>query len=74
VHLGELLDDGKPQPQAAMPPRRAGVGLAEAVEDVRQEIGRDADAGVDDADLDVRVERLGMRSRRRSCVNDQATV
>ena len=58
VHLDELLDDGEPQAQAAVPPRRAGVGLAEAVEDVREELGLDAHAGVDDADLDVRVDPL----------------
>src|SRR4029079_11844391 len=38
--------------------RRAGVGLAEALEDVGQEVGRDADAGVADRHLDVRGDAL----------------
>jgi hypothetical protein len=54
----QLLDDGQAQAQAVVPPRRAGVGLAEAVEDVGEEFGLDADAGVGDADLDVRVDPL----------------
>ena len=47
-------------PRPRPPCRRVvrGVGLAEAVEDVRQEFGLDAHAGVDDADLDVRVDPL----------------
>ena len=58
VHLDELLDDGEPQAEPAMPPGGGGVGLAEAVEDLGEELGPDADAGVDDADLDVRVDPL----------------
>ncbi len=52
------LTMARPEPQPAVPPGRRSVGLAEAVEDVRQEFGPDADAGVDDADLDVRVDPL----------------
>ena len=48
----------RPRPEPAVPPRGGGVGLAEAVEDVGEELGLDADAGVDDADLDVRVDPL----------------
>ena len=58
VHLDELLDDGQPQAEPGVPPRGRSVGLAEAVEDVGQEFGLDADAGVDDADLDMRVDPL----------------
>jgi hypothetical protein len=58
VHLGEVLDDGEPQAQAVVPSRRAAVGLAEAVEDVGEELGLDAHAGVDDADLQMRIDPL----------------
>ena len=37
-----------------MPPGRRRVGLPEALEDVRQQLGRDPPAGVGDAQLDVR--------------------
>ena len=46
--------------------RRRGVGLAEALEDVRQELGRDALARVGDDDLDLRVRRAAARSRTRA--------
>ena len=58
VHLDQLLDDRQAQSQAAVPPRGRAVGLAEPVEDVRQELGLDPDARVGDADLDVRVDPL----------------
>ena len=46
VQLDQLLDDRQAQPQAAVAAGGGGVGLAEAVEHVRQELGRDALAGV----------------------------
>jgi hypothetical protein len=56
VQLDELLDDGQSEPEAAVAAGRAGVGLAEAVEHERQEIGTDALAGVADLDLEARVD------------------
>ena len=58
VHLDQVADDRQAQPEAAGLPRRAGVGLPEALEHVGQEVGRDADAGVADRHLDVRVDAL----------------
>ena len=58
VQLDQLLDDRQAQPQPAVAAGRRGVGLAEPLEDVRQELGPDAHAGVDDGDLDVRVDPL----------------
>ena len=40
VHLDEVLDDRQAEPEAAVRPREALVGLAEALEDVGQELGR----------------------------------
>ena len=42
--------DREPEPEAAALARGAGVGLAETLEQVRQEFRRDADAGVADDD------------------------
>ena len=42
VELDELLDDGQAEAEAAVAAGRSTVGLAEAIEDVRQEFGRDA--------------------------------
>lgn len=46
-----MADDGQPEAEAAVAPRRGGVGLPEALEDVRQPLRVDADALV--ADLDA---------------------
>ena len=46
VQLHQMPRDGQAEAEAAVPARGAGVLLAEPVEDVRQELGRDADAGV----------------------------
>ena len=43
--------DGEAKPGAAVPPRRRAVGLGEGVEDLLLLLGRDADAGVDDAEV-----------------------
>ena len=55
VHLDDVADDGEAQPETAGLSRRASVGLAKALEHMRQEIRPDADARVADDDLDVRV-------------------
>ena len=51
VELDQVADDGEPETEAAAPPRRGAVGLAERLEDVWQEARRDALAGVGDANL-----------------------
>ena len=48
----------RPRPSPPRSRRDAGVRLAEPLEDVRQELRRDADAGVADDDFDVRVDAL----------------
>src|SRR5207302_4950392 len=53
VHLDEMADDGEAQPQTALGAARRAVRLPEAIEDVRQEVRRDADPGVADDDLDL---------------------
>ena len=55
MHLDQVAHDREPEPEAAGAPRQPGVGLRELIEDMRQELGGDADAGVADHDLDVRV-------------------
>src|SRR4029079_5291981 len=54
VQLDELLRDREPESEAAVRASRRAVALREAAENVRQEVGRYADAGVADRDLDVR--------------------
>ena len=58
MQFGELLDDRKPQAQSAVLARGRCIGLAEALEDVREKLRRDAHAGVADADLHVRFDAL----------------
>ena len=58
MQLDDCLDDRQPQTQAAVGAGRGGVGLAEALEQEGEQIGLDADAGVVDHDLDVRVDAL----------------
>ena len=58
VKFDQLLHDGKPEAQAAMPAGRGGIRLAEAVKDVGQEFGLDAFAGVGDADFQVGIDPL----------------
>src|ERR1043166_7615046 len=48
VKLDEVARDGEAEAEAAVLARDALVGLAEAVEDVRQEFGRDAAPRVGD--------------------------
>ena len=48
VQLDEVADDGEPEPEPAVRRVMVRVGLAEAVEDVGQELGRDALARVAD--------------------------
>ena len=58
VRLDEVPADREPQAEPAVRARERAVGLAEALEQVRQELRRDAFAGVADRDLDVRVHAL----------------
>jgi hypothetical protein len=46
VRLDEVADDGEPEPEPAVLARVGRVGLVEALEDVGQRVGADADAGV----------------------------
>ena len=55
VQLDEVADDGEAEAEAAVAPGDGRVGLAEAVEDVREELGRDSLAGVGDRDLRLAV-------------------
>src|SRR6185503_14066597 len=52
VKLDEVTHDRQPEAEPAIWPRRPGLGLAEALEDVRQEGSLDADAGVGDEEID----------------------
>src|SRR5439155_13066258 len=56
VQLDQMTNDREPESQTAVGTRARAVGLPEAIEDVRQELGRDAAAGVAHAKL-----RLGAR-------------
>ena len=42
VQLDEVADDREPEAESAVAPLRPGVPLAEALEDVGQEVGSDA--------------------------------
>ena len=44
--------DRQPKPGPAIAPRRGAVGLDEALEQVRQLLGRHADPAIDDGELD----------------------
>ena len=55
VRFDEVTDDRQPEPEAAMPALGADVLLAERLEDVRQELPRDAAALVGDRELQVRL-------------------
>ena len=46
MEFNQVLYDRKPQPQSAMASRSRAVSLPESLEDVRQDVGRDALAGV----------------------------
>ena len=58
VHLRQLPGNRQAQAQSAALARDAGIRLTEPLEHVRQELGRDADAGIADRDFDVRVDAL----------------
>src|ERR671926_319942 len=55
VQLDQLTHDGETETETAVHARHARIGLAEAVEDVRQKLRCDAFAGVRDHDAYVRV-------------------
>ena len=54
VHLDQLADDGQAQPETSGPSRRSDIGLTEALEHVREELGMDADPGVGDDEARAR--------------------
>ena len=56
VEFDELSDDREAEPQAAVRAGGRGVGLAEAIEDVGEELRVDPFAAVDDADLEMGVD------------------
>jgi hypothetical protein len=51
VHLDQPLDDGQAKSETAVRAGARGVGLAERLEDVRQEVRLDADTRVAHDDL-----------------------
>src|SRR5581483_1600146 len=51
MQVDQMAHDRQPQPDAAVPPADGAILLAEALEDVRQELRLDALAGVRDTDL-----------------------
>ena len=53
VQLDQVAHDGETEPEAAVRARGAAVGLAEALEHVRQELGRDAAARIGDAQFQI---------------------
>ena len=57
VQPHEIVDDRQPEPETAVAARRRAVGLAEAIEHVRQERAVDADAGVGDLDANAVADR-----------------
>ena len=70
VHLHQRADQGQADPQAALATDRERlVGLGEQVEDVGEQLRRDADAVVADADQRLRPLLRGLQPRsRRRCV------
>src|SRR5438105_8836845 len=55
MELHQVADDREPKAQSAVPSRRARVGLAKSLEDMRQEIGRYARTVVLHRDLELAV-------------------
>ncbi len=53
MQLDQVLDEGQPEPESAVRARAGAIALAEALEHVREEVRRDAVAGVGDDDLEV---------------------
>src|SRR5262249_57806788 len=54
--LGKMADERQPDAEPALGARAAAVALSEPVEDERKQLPIDADAGVADHDLQVRVD------------------
>ena len=52
MRLDQVPDEREPEPEAAVAARGTAFGLAEAFEHVRQEVRRDALAGVADREFD----------------------
>src|SRR5882724_4189658 len=59
VRFNQVPYDCQPQPESTLRPRGGTVSLAEAVENVRQELFSNADSGVRNLDPDLRVFTLG---------------
>ncbi len=55
MELDDVLGDREPEPQAPLGPRRRAVGLTEAVEDERKEVGPYPAPGVGDGEIHPRV-------------------
>ena len=53
VGFNEMADDRQPQPEPALGPRAGAISLAEAIEDLRQELRADAMPGVTDRNPDA---------------------
>src|ERR1700759_4981548 len=53
-----MPDNGQPQPQPAVFPCGAAVGLTETVKDIRQKLSIDTGPGVADRDFKVRFDAL----------------
>ena len=58
VQLDDVPDDREAEPEPAVRPRDAAVGLAEAIEEERAELRGEPRTRVADGDLDVRVHAL----------------
>ena len=64
VRLDELLHDGEAEAEAPVPARGRPIGLAEGLEEVREERRVDALAGVGDPDHDALAQRERPQGRR----------
>ena len=61
VHLHEFAHDRQAEPQTSMGASHRAISLAESLEDDRQYFGANADAGVSDANHDLRPHALDQR-------------
>src|ERR1700677_3314365 len=58
VQFHELLADRQPQPEATKGPRGRGIFLRESIKNVRKVIGRNPNAGIADAQFQMRIHAL----------------
>src|SRR5665213_1052530 len=61
VQFHELLADRQPQPEATKGPRGRGIFLRESIKNVRKEISWNANAGIADAQFQMRIHSLEQR-------------